>query len=73
MRDSAADIARRAWAPCPRCADRPDWCYLLAAEARFVFVQCDRCHLRWWHDIGFGVGARPRELDRPLTIEVRAA
>ena len=39
------------------------WRFLLAAEGRRLFVQCPGCWHRWWHDSGFGVGDRPRDLD----------
>lgn len=41
---------------------------VLAAEARRIFVQCPRCWARWWHDTGFGVGDRPRQLNDPLML-----
>jgi hypothetical protein len=76
MRDPAADIARRAWTACPRCADdsacptcndgrscETHWRYLLATEGRRLFVQCRSCWNRWWHDTGFGAGNRPAEVD----------
>ena len=76
MRDAAADIGRRAWTGCPRCADHTGcttcrggrrcethWRFLLAVEGRRLFVQCPACWHRWWHDTGFGAGNRPRGLD----------
>lgn len=72
MLDADADISRRAWVACRTCGQDercrscragrscPEhWCYLLAARVRMLFVQCRRCHHRWWHDTGFGVGDRP--------------
>jgi hypothetical protein len=71
MRDAAADIGRRAWTPCPRCADdsacstckegrscEVHWRYLLGVDGRMLFLQCRSCWYRWWHDTGFGVGVR---------------
>jgi hypothetical protein len=76
VRDAQADIGRRAWTTCPRCADESGcttcddgrscethWRFLLAAEGRQLFVQCRACWYRWWHDTGFGVGDRPLDLD----------
>ena len=76
MRDAAADIARRAWAGCPRCGDESTcptcvdgrrcethWRYLLGVDGRMVFVQCRSCWHRWWHDTGFGLGDRPTGVD----------
>ncbi|MQA12672.1 MAG: hypothetical protein GEV09_00440 [Pseudonocardiaceae bacterium] len=72
MRDAAADIARRAWLDCPRCAGAADcatcragrtcdthWRYMLGSAGRNIFLQCPECLHRWWHDTGFGVGDRP--------------
>ncbi len=69
MLDADADLGRRAWLPCPRCCcddgcstcavgSSPElhWRYLLANEARLVFLQCPGCLHRWWHDTGFGAG-----------------
>lgn len=69
MRDPNADVGRRAWARCPRCAGgsgcpacatgrscETHWRFLLAAEGRRLFVQCPGCWYRWWHDTGFGAG-----------------
>jgi hypothetical protein len=74
--DAAADPTRRAWAPCPRCADHTGcepctgartceahWRYLLAAARRQLFLQCPGCRHRWWHDTGFGVDDRPAHVD----------
>lgn len=44
------------------------WTFLLAAEARRIFVQCPRCWTRCWHDTGFGVGDRPESLNDPLIL-----
>ena len=76
MRDAQADIGRRAWTACPRCADHrgcsacgagrnceSHWRFVLATEARQVFVQCPGCWHRWWHDTRFGVGDRPAHID----------
>jgi hypothetical protein len=76
MRDAAADIGRRTWTECPRCADHmactacdegrsceTHWRYLLAAEGRRLFVQCRSCWHRWWYDTGFGAGNRPADVD----------
>jgi len=76
MRDPQADICRRAWTGCPRCADErgcgpctsgrsceSHWRYLLAADGSRLFVQCPGCWHRWWHDTGFGVHDRPHGLD----------
>jgi hypothetical protein len=78
VRDAAADIGRRAWVTCPRCADETGcgpcgdgrncdahWRFLLAVEGRRIFVQCRSCWQRWWHDTGFGAGDRPQALDAP--------
>lgn len=68
MLDPDADLGRRAWLPCPRCCTDGcstcavgttcdlHWRYLLANEARLVFLQCPGCMHRWWHDTEFGVG-----------------
>ena len=48
--------------------DERHWTFLLAAEARRIFVQCPRCWTRWWHDTGFGVGDRPESLNAPLIL-----
>ncbi|WP_214368657.1 hypothetical protein [Pseudonocardia sp. H11422] len=77
MRDPQADIGRRAWVACPRCADHAGcapchdgrscethWRFLLAAEARRIFVQCPGCWYRWWHDTEFGAGDRPADVDQ---------
>jgi hypothetical protein len=76
MRDAAADISRRAWTACPRCADHRacgtcgtgsncdvHWRYLLDAKGRRLFLQCRSCWHRWWHDTGFGAGDRPSGID----------
>jgi hypothetical protein len=56
--DPAADVARRVWRPCSHCS-HADALYLLKANANMVYVQCPKCHTRWWMDTGFGVGKRP--------------
>lgn len=52
-----------------------NWRYLLANEARLVFLQCLGCLHRWWHDTGFGVGEdqpRPNQLpDSPCQPRVK--
>lgn len=70
MIDPDAALDRRAWIRCPYCREDSctacaagtscsrHWRYLLASEARMVFVQCPRCCHRWWYDTGCGVGDR---------------
>lgn len=75
MRDAQADISRRAWVTCPRCAEQngcapcarqrsceAHWRFLLSSEGRQVFVQCPECWYRWWHDTGFGASDRPKRM-----------
>ena len=62
MLDADADLGRRAWVPCPHCSKNNcprcaegitcdlHWQYLLANEARLVFLQCPDCLHRWWYD-----------------------
>lgn len=58
--DPSADIARRAWLPCPECdqgADcsgclagrtcRSHWQYLLGNKGPRVFLQCPNCTHLW--------------------------
>lgn len=59
--DPTADLGRRAWLPCPVCADDDacadclagrncgrHWQYLLSSHATRIFLQCPSCgHL--WH------------------------
>lgn len=76
MRDPAADISRRAWLSCTRCAEdsgcltcrgtrncSEHWLFMLASDGPQVFVQCPSCHHRWWHHTEFGAGDRPEEVD----------
>jgi hypothetical protein len=61
--DPAADMARRAWLPCPHCdpgracADCREgrncddhWQYLLGSAAHVSYLQCPECLNRWEHD-----------------------
>jgi hypothetical protein len=61
--DPTADIGRRAWFSCPRCAHGtacptcdsgrtcPDhWQYLLASKATVLHLQCPSCTYLWSHD-----------------------
>jgi hypothetical protein len=61
--DPTADIARRAWLPCPKCATGDDcalcqggrncddhWQYLLASKATILHLQCPGCCHLWSHD-----------------------
>jgi hypothetical protein len=84
MRDPAADVGRRAWIGCERCADGAEcarcvagrycerhWRYLLDTDGPNLFVQCPACLHRWWHDTGFGTGGRPLGLaDLPTFPDV---
>jgi hypothetical protein len=72
MLDADADPGHRAWVACPCCGSTGcetctagqtcglHWQYLLASQARLLFLQCPTCLQRWWHDTHFGVGG-----DRP--------
>ncbi|MDH2426255.1 hypothetical protein [Sphaerisporangium sp. TRM90804] len=73
--DPHADIARRAWVPCPRCRDhdgcadcgagrncRDHWRYLLATTGGVLHVQCPACAHLWDHHTRFGAGGRPASL-----------
>ncbi|GAA1715721.1 hypothetical protein GCM10009765_75630 [Fodinicola feengrottensis] len=64
--DPTADIARRAWLPCPvrdhaagcaACADGENcadhWQYLLATAGTQVFLQCPECAHLWDTDTRF--------------------
>ncbi|MEU9889909.1 hypothetical protein AB0M95_12530 [Sphaerisporangium sp. NPDC051017] len=70
--DPHADIARRAWIPCPRCRDdrgcddcgsgrncRDHWRYLLSNTGSVLHVQCPGCAHLWDHESRFGAGGRP--------------
>lgn len=61
--DPFADVARRAWLPCPKCGpvqDCPDcqagrncgqhWQYLLGNHATVVHLQCPSCANLWDYD-----------------------
>lgn len=72
MLDADADRGRRAWVVCPSCGNEGSmtcairktcdlhWQYLLANQARLLFLQCPMCMQRWWHDSQCGAGG-----DRP--------
>jgi hypothetical protein len=63
LRDPFADIARRAWLPCPNC-DHGDecatcqdnrtcdehWQYLLSNQGPVVHMQCPTCLHLWQRD-----------------------
>ncbi|MBY8885881.1 hypothetical protein K7472_13595 [Streptomyces sp. PTM05] len=68
--DPSADLGRRAWVPCPGCADHQDcgtcdagrtcaehWRYLLSNKGRTLHLQCPNCAHLWSHDSGFGATA----------------
>jgi hypothetical protein len=61
--DPTADIGRRAWFSCPRCAHgigcptcengrtcADHWQYLLSSEATVLHLQCPSCTYLWRHD-----------------------
>ncbi|MEU6607270.1 hypothetical protein ABZ922_19795 [Streptomyces shenzhenensis] len=65
--DPQADIGRRAWVPCPRCADSngcatcaerrtcaEHWRYLLSNSGSLLHLQCPSCAHVWDHETGFG-------------------
>ncbi|GGO89868.1 hypothetical protein [Wenjunlia tyrosinilytica] len=67
--DPSADIARKAWIPCPRCQDDSDcgtclagrncpdhWRYLLSSTANVLHVQCPGCTHLWSERTAFGTG-----------------
>lgn len=62
MLDPQAHIGRRVWLPCRYCSDSTAL-YLLASDVNLIWVQCDNCLRRWWHDTGVGRGGRPDDLD----------
>ncbi|WP_351236154.1 hypothetical protein [Streptomyces sp. NPDC002133] len=58
--DPQADIARRAWVPCPHCDDAKDcaactdgrncrehWRYLISNKGAVVHLQCPGCTHTW--------------------------
>ncbi|MER6531107.1 hypothetical protein [Streptomyces sp. NPDC001508] len=76
--DPQADIGRRAWVPCPHCADgdgcatcaerrtcAEHWRYLLAHNGSMLHLQCPSCAHVWDHETGFGAtrSARQRTID----------
>ncbi|MBV9057743.1 MAG: hypothetical protein JOZ09_01115 [Pseudonocardiales bacterium] len=78
MLDADADPGRRAWVACPSCDDGCmtcanqktcdlHWQYLLASEARLLFLQCPVCMRRRWHDSRCGVGGERPDYD-PLWV-----
>ncbi|MFC4608538.1 hypothetical protein ACFO9E_12015 [Streptomyces maoxianensis] len=69
--DPSADAGRRAWVPCPGCADHRDcavclagrtcrdhWRYLLSNVGSLLHLQCSNCAHLWAHETGFGAGSR---------------
>ena len=61
MRDPQADPGRRAWLPCVSCGSTTPL-YLLHCEVNLVWVQCNHCLQRWWHDTGIGHPRYPQQL-----------
>ncbi|MFB7334810.1 hypothetical protein FNH09_10175 [Streptomyces adustus] len=65
--DPHADRGRRAWVPCPSCADHracdtcadgrtcsAHWRYLLSNTGSRLHLQCPSCTHVWEHETGFG-------------------
>ncbi|MGW2821829.1 hypothetical protein ACWC24_12590 [Streptomyces sp. NPDC001443] len=65
--DPQADRGRRAWVPCPSCADHracdtcadgrtcsAHWRYLLSHTGSVLHLQCPSCTHVWEHETGFG-------------------
>ena len=79
MLDADAHLGRRAWVACPSCGNGGcascaagktcdlHWQYLLASQARLLFLQCLVCMFRWWHDPNAELAATT-----PITILVGA-
>ena len=75
MLDANAHLGRRAWVACPSCGNGGcascaagktcdlHWQYLLASQARLLFLQCPVCMFRWWHDTQCGVGGDHPDYD----------
>ncbi|MFI1286677.1 hypothetical protein ACH4U5_39005 [Streptomyces sp. NPDC020858] len=70
--DPQADPGRRAWVPCPNCADthtcKPcteqqtcptHWRYLLTTTGSLLHLQCPTCTHVWTHETSFGATRTP--------------
>jgi hypothetical protein len=88
MLDADVYPGRRAWVSGPSCGNAGcaswaarktcdlHWQYLLASQARLLFLQCPACLYRWWHDTKCGLGGDRADYDpvwELITYRGRAA